>query len=283
MENKKIVPGIAKLSMTEFRKLSEFIYREYGIKLPDVKKTMLEGRLQKRLKANSITTFKDYVDFVFSDEGKKKELIHMIDVVTTNKTDFFREPAHFDYLTEVALPEILKDGSRKNLKIWSAGCSSGEEPYTIAMVFEEFKEDHPLLDYQIFASDISTRILQDAVNAVYKMEKVAPVPMYLKKKYLLKSKNPDLRTVRIVPKLRNKVRYGRINFMDASYPIEEKFDIIFCRNVIIYFDRKTQEEVINKLARNLKTGGYFFLGHSESIANMNVPLRNMKPTIFRKI
>jgi chemotaxis protein methyltransferase CheR len=273
----------AQLSDAQFSKLSSFIYTEFGIKMPPVKKTMLQSRLHKRLRALNIATFKDYVEYVFSREGSE-EVIHMIDVVSTNKTDFFREPVHFDFLKNILLPELaIEAKTSAPVKIWSAGCSSGEEVYTIAMTLQDFKTDHPGLDYHILGTDISTRILRDATNAIYKESKVQMVPMSIKKKYLLKSKDRVNPTVRIVPELRKKTTFRRLNFMSGSYDVNEVFDIIFCRNVLIYFDRQTQEKVIQKLCFKLKKGGYFFLGHSESITGLNVPLQQVQPTIYRRI
>jgi len=274
----------AELSQEDFAKLSSFIYRESGIKMPPVKRIMLQSRLQKRLKELRMTTFKEYCNYVFSKEGLNNEIIHMLDVVSTNKTDFFREPVHFDFLSSIILPEYTGDVKfKKQFKIWSAGCSSGEEPYTIAIVLFEFFESHPGFDFSILGTDISTRILQSAIDAVYKEDKVIGVPLELKKKYFLKSKDRQNPTVKMGPQLRSKVRFERLNFMDSSYSINESFDVIFCRNVLIYFDRETQESVINKLCTKLNSGGYFFLGHSESILNMNVPLKQIKPTIYQKI
>jgi chemotaxis protein methyltransferase CheR len=173
--------------------------------------------------------------------------------------------------------------ANRTLKVWSAGCSSGEEPYTIAIVLAEFSEKNPGFDFSILGTDISTQILQKAIDAVYKEDRVNVVPLEMKRKYLLRSKDRTNPTVKIAPQLRKKVRYGRLNFMDNQYDIPETFDVIFCRNVLIYFDRETQERVIDKLCGKLKSGGYFFLGHSESIMNMNLPLRQIKPTIFKRI
>lgn len=274
----------ATLSEDEFQRLSTYIFSEFGIKMPPVKKIMLQSRLQKRLRELQMNNFKDYVDFVFSEEGLSNEVIHMIDVVSTNKTDFFREPIHFDFLQSVILPELAGNHfSGRPVKIWSAGCSSGEEPYTIAMTIAEFQEKFPELDYQILATDISSRILKSAVEAIYKESRAELIPMSLRKKYLLKSKDRTNPSVRIVPDLRKKVVFQRLNFMEHNYSIGDTFDVIFCRNVLIYFDRDTQEKVINRLCTKLKSGGYFFLGHSESITNINVPLRQIRPTIFQRI
>jgi chemotaxis protein methyltransferase CheR len=265
----------------DFRQLSTFINSELGIKMPPAKKVMLQSRLQKRLNELKSASFREYIDFIFSDEGRN-ELINVLDIVTTNKTDFFREPLHFDYLTEKVLPEFASGNGRSVLKVWSAGCSTGEEPYTLAMVLSDFRENNRDFDFHITASDISTRVLKKAAEAIYNEDRVASMSLTKKKKYLLKSKNNIKRTVRIIPELRSKVRFIQMNFMDSVYVTDTMFDIVFCRNVLIYFDRKTQEEVINKLCTRLKPGGYFFLGHSESITNFEVPLKQLQSTIFRK-
>lgn len=270
----------AKLSKKDFNRLSEFIYENFGIKMPPAKHIMLQSRLQKRLRALQIPDFSEYVSYVFSKKGIS-EIIHMIDVVSTNKTDFYREAQHFDFLTNTILPELFDYNKQRFVKCWSAGCSSGEEVYTLAIVLNEFARLHSGLDYSILGTDISTIVLQKAISAVYAEEKVAMIPLDIKKRYMLKSKDREKPTVRINKNLRQKVSFARLNFMDNSYNIADNFDIIFCRNVLIYFDRKTQENVINKLCRHLKKGGYFFLGHSESVTGLNVPLTQVKPTVFR--
>lgn len=272
-----------KMSTDDFNRLSKFIYNELGIKMPIEKKLMLQSRLLKRLSELHVESFQAYLDFVFSKEGKESELRTVIDLVTTNKTDFFREPAHFEYLNEVVLPELTEEKKRKKIKFWSAGCSSGEEPYTLAMTLNDYLEKMPGYDFSLLATDLSTRVLEKASLAIYGMDRIKDIPLSLKKKYLLKSKDPNNKTVRIVPSLRKKITFQRLNFMNPAYYTDDDFDAIFCRNVIIYFDRATQEAVINKLIAHLRPGGYFFLGHSESITNMDVPLKHIRPTIFQKI
>jgi len=285
-ESLNSLSSVYKLTMPDsvFEKLSNFIYTEYGIKMPAAKKVMLQSRLQKRLREMKMNSYEEYCDFVFSRDGEALELVHMIDVVTTNKTDFFREPTHFDFLVNTVLPEfVAREKLKKTMKIWSAGCSSGEEVYTLAIVISDFIEKHKNLDYSILGTDISTRILQKAFDAVYAEERAINIPLETKRKYFLRSKDRLKPTVRLIPELRKKAQYQRLNFMDENYNIHDVFDIIFCRNVLIYFDRETQQNVINRLCRHLKTGGYFFLGHSESITGMKVPLVQLKPTIFMKV
>jgi chemotaxis protein methyltransferase CheR len=274
----------SELTDKDFERLSLFIYNNYGIKLPLNKKIMLQSRLKSRLKENNIATFKEYCEFVLSGRGGEAEIINMIDVVSTNKTDFYREAVHFDFLNQKALPEMLIEQDLNHLKVWSSACSSGEEPYTLAFVLSEFREQFPNFDFSILGTDISTRILDKARIAIYPIDRVDVVPLAEKKKYLLKSKDTENPSIRIIPELRAKTRYARLNLIDDSYTgIPRDFDLLFCRNVLIYFDRPTQEKVIQKLCGHLRVGGYFFLGHSESISAMDVPLKQIKPTIFQKI
>ena len=270
------------LSDVDFRRLARFIEGELGIRMPDTKRIMLESRLQKRIRHFHMKDFREYVDFVFSEEGRNTELINMIDAVTTNKTDFFREADHFDFLLERVLPDWCAERSGV-MSFWSAGCSTGEEPYTLAMVLEEFKEANRGFDYRIFASDLSSQVLERAQAAIYDEEKAAPIPMSYKKKYLLKSKNKDLSLVRIKPELRRRVSFARINFMDDRYPIEGMFDVAFCRNVIIYFERKTQEAILRKICGHIRSGGWLILGHSETLTGMDMPLKSVAPTIYARL
>ena len=270
----------AQLTDADFAKLSRFIYTQYGIKMPPEKKIMLQSRLQKRLRALCIYSFKEYIDYVFGGNNND-EVIHMMDVVSTNKTDFYREPAHFEFLRSTLLPKIYE--TKKNIKVWSAGCSSGPEVYTLAIEFSEFAGGHAGFDFSILGTDISTLMLKKAYGGVYPEEMVEVIPLELKRKYLLKSKDKSKKLVRVNENLRRKVKFQRLNFIEDQYSISEQFDIIFCRNVLIYFDRETQEKVINKLCNFLKLGGIFFLGHSESITNINVPLKQIKPTVYSRI
>ena len=273
-----------KLSNSDFNKLSNFINSNFGIKMPEVKRIMLQSRLQKRLKELNFTSFKQYCDYLFSAKGQKEEVFKMMDVVSTNKTDFFREPVHFDFLKRNILNNYINSHSlNKNLKIWSAGCSSGEEAYTLAIVLSELKTQNPEIYFSILATDISTKMLNKASLAIYDENKIDIIPFELKKKYFLKSKDHSKKKVRVIKELRNKVNFSRLNLMDNNYNVQEKFDCVFCRNTLIYFDHKVQEDVINKLCQKLKKDGYFFLGHSESITNMNVPLKQIQPTIFKKL
>jgi chemotaxis protein methyltransferase CheR len=210
----------------------------------------------------------------------------MIDLVTTNKTDFFREPDHFDYLVREVLPAWVRqrrDGHVAKIRIWSAGCSTGEEPFTLAMVLHEFASVTPGFDFQILATDISTRVLETACLAIYPEERIAPVPGHLKRKYFLKSRDRSVPNVRIVPALRHKVQFRHLNLMADDFGIREQIDIIFCRNVIIYFDRPTQQRVLRHLCQHLAADGHLFLGHSETLEGLDLRLKGVCPTVYRKI
>jgi chemotaxis protein methyltransferase CheR len=275
----------AMLSENDFQRLSELIQSSCGIKMPNPKKIMLEARLRKRLKALGMKSFRAYCDYLFSTEGRKQELVPMIDVITTNKTDFFREPRHFDYLTQTAVPELGRSdgaGIRRQLVVWSAGCSTGEEPYTIAMVLNEYTKNQPAFHFMVLATDISTKVLDKAMRGIYGQERIEAVPGALKKQYFMQSRDPKKYLVRIVPELRAAVRFRRLNFMDGDFGMREPMDIIFCRNVIIYFDKPTQERLLKRLCEHLIPGGYIFMGHSETLSGLNVPLVSVGSMVYRK-
>lgn len=280
------VPRHSTMTPELFQCLSAFIYNEIGIKMPPAKQTMLETRLARRLKAMEISSYQEYFNYLKSPEGKARELGPMIDVVTTNKTDFFREPRHFDYLVERALPDLIVRGAggARPLMIWSAACSSGEEAYTLAMVINDYRlRTGGSYTFMVLGTDISTRVLESAKRGIYDEERVQPVPEHMRKRYLMRSRDRDKRQVRIVPELREMVRFRRVNFMEHDFGLREKMDVIFCRNVLIYFDRPTQEAVINRLCDHLAPGGYLFTGHSETINGLRAPLTTVANTISRRL
>jgi len=271
------------MTSRDFNRLSAHINHAYGIKMPAAKKVMLECRLQKRLAYLQMPSYSAYCEYLFSEEGMEQEMVHMVDAVTTNKTDFFREGSHFDFLTQHALPELCEGYTGyKELRVWSAGCSSGEEVYTLAMVLNEFTEMISGTGYRVTGTDISLSVLSKAMEAVYTEDRIADIPIWLRKKYFLRSKDRAKQTIRINAETRTKTDFRRLNLMDETYDIPETFDIIFCRNVLIYFDKTVQCAVINKLAQKLKPGGYLFLGHSETVSGMQLTLAQVQPTILKK-
>lgn len=276
-----------RLSKRDFERLSHFIHSSIGVKMPFSKMTMVESRLRKRLRKLKIGTFSDYCEFLFSNQGMEQELKFFIDVITTHKTEFFREPDHFEYLVQRVIPELIAkrgSGLNKKLNLWSAASSRGNEAYTIAIVLDEFRRRYPGLnfDFLILGTDISTDVLGTAQKAIYEHEEIEPVPLNLRKKYFLKSKNSKNNLVRVVPELRNKVRFRQLNLMDGNFQLREPMDIIFCRNVIIYFDKKTQDTLISRLCHHLRPGGYLFMGHSEVLHCNDLPLVSTAPAVYRK-
>jgi len=274
-------PHLDQLSPKNFARLSAFIHAYSGIKMPANKQTMLEGRLRRRMRIYGHTNLNDYCRFLFEDGGLEAETVHLIDVVTTNKTEFFREPSHFDFLEKKGLP-ILAEGRRKPIKVWSAAASIGAEAYTLAMVLEDFVAGRPGLDYVILATDICTDVLARGVAGRYPESMIEPVSMARRRQYLMQSKDRSTGEVRIRPQLRSKVAFGRLNLMDQAYPVERDLDIIFCRNILIYFDKPTQAKVLTRLCDHLVPGGYLFLGHSESIVGLDLPVRQVANTVFQK-
>lgn len=269
------------LSQRDFRQLAEYIYNYSGIKMPDTKRTMLEGRLRKRLRATGHHSFREYCDFLFRHNGLESEAIYLIDVVTTNKTDFFREPNHFEYMEKFALPALSAAG-HKRIRAWSSACSTGAEPYTMAMIMAEAASAQVIQDFSILATDLSTDVLRKAHSGIYTRELLDPVPASFKQKYVMGPTDPSRREVRISPRLRSKIGFARLNLMDPSYQIGDAVQIIFCRNVLIYFDKKTQAHVLTQLCNRLISGGYLFIGHSETITGINLPLRQVANTVFQK-
>ena len=271
--------NLRKIGDREFRRLSEFIESEVGIKLPPVKRSLLESRLQKRLKKLGIGDFPAYVDHLFNSSEGKVEIVEMIDAVTTNKTDFMREPAHFEYMINQALPALSGRGS---ISLWSAACSSGQEPFNMAMFMEEFNRQARAVDYHVTATDISNSSLAKGRDAIYRMSDIDVVSDQFRKRYFLKSKRKDSDLVRIKPEIRKNVHFQPINLMKDDYGLRRKFDIVFCRNVLIYFNKENQTKVIQRIIDHMNDGAYLFLGHSESLAGMRNHLRSVGSSVYRK-
>ena len=270
------------LSSRNFDALSRYIYDYSGIKMPVTKLTMLEGRLRRRLRATGISNFNDYCDYLFKHGGIDKEAIFLIDAVTTNKTDFFREPKHFDYMAATGLPELVAAG-HKRLRLWSAACSIGAEPYTMAMVMQDFADGASGVDYRILATDLSTEVLHAARRGVYPRDMIQPVPVDMQRRYVMVSREAVRGEVRIHPRLRSTVGFARMNLMDSAYKVGDPMHMIFCRNVLIYFDKPTQAKVLSRLCDCLVPGGFLYVGHSETVTGITLPVRQVANTVFKKI
>jgi chemotaxis protein methyltransferase CheR len=297
--------GSAEMAET-FTALRQFVQDTLGIKMPPAKVPLLQSRLQSRIRALGLGSLPEYRDYLFASPEAARELVQFIDAVTTNKTDFWREANHFEFLASRVLPEVVahrqhassepriplrggfgvkassspSSADDKVVKVWCAGCSSGEEPYTLAMTVDDFGRDKPTWDYRILATDISSKVLAHAKQGIYDAERVEPLPPHLRNRYVMRAKDRSKNVVRIVPRLRSRIAFHRLNFMDKDYGVSDVFDAVFFRNVAIYFDGPTQEAVVNRLCKNLRPGGYFFMGQSESLAGANVPLRHVGPSIY---
>lgn len=275
------------LSEHHFRSIAEVIEARVGIQLPASKRTMVEGRLRKRVRALQLDTLDDYGRHLFDEGRLPEEFVHLVDCVTTNKTDFFREPAHFDLLRDTLVPRLCQLAAHRNdrplLKVWSAAASSGAEAYTLGMVLQDMVAEGHRFDFAILGTDISTEVLRIAVDGIYSEEMLAVVPPALRRRYVMASRDPARQVGRIVPELRRHVRFRHLNLMDLRYSVDRDVDVIFCRNVLIYFDRPTQRAVLGRLASHLRPGGYIVVGHSESMSVAGVPgLAQVTSTVFRR-
>lgn len=273
-----------RMSNRDFERLGSVIQDYCGIRMPPAKKTMVEGRLRRRVRALDLPSIHDYCRRLFDDGALESELVELIDAVTTNKTDFFREIDHFQFLANTGLDHLMaqphRPGRDRPMKLWSAASSIGAEPYTLAMVLKEYARTVKDLRFDIIGTDICTDVLAKAKLAIYPEEMIAPVPPDMARRYVRRSRDRSKPTVRLVPEIRQCVRFGHLNLMDEQYPIDDMMDVVFCRNILIYFDKDTQQAVLRKLCRHLRPGGYLFVGHSETVAGLGLPLRQVATAIF---
>jgi len=271
------------LSARAYRAIVDIVYQHSRIKLGEDKQTLLANRLGKRIRHLGLLSYDDYCDKLRAP-GSQEEIEHLVDLISTNHTRFYREPDHFTYLTEKILPGLIPrlHSDRSPLRIWSAASSSGEEPYTLAIVLSEYLRAHPSLAWKIEASDISRSILAKAEKAIYRMDAVEPVPMELLRRYFQKGVGEHDGYCRVRKELREKVRYARVNLFQDEYPITPKQHVIFCRNVMIYFDIPSREEAVRRLTQFLVPGGYLIVGHSESLMGVRHGLVGIKQGIYQK-
>ncbi|MBP7653612.1 protein-glutamate O-methyltransferase CheR [Candidatus Dependentiae bacterium] len=259
------------LNDSDFTYFRNLVYDICGICISADKKEMLKCRINKRLKDLNLESYKEYKNYI---KNNSEEITNFINAVSTNKTDFFREKNHFDFLSEHIKKNINK---MKDLYIWSAACSTGEEPYSIAMTLNEELYDNPNVNSLILATDIDTNVLAKAYKGSYKHDQIQGIPRHLLLKYFEKSGD----SYNIKKNLREVLRFKHLNLIEP-FPFNKKFDFIFCRNVMIYFDSKTQQELVNKFYNMIKPGGYLFIGHSESLTRLNIKFKYIKPAVYQK-
>jgi len=268
------------LTQAQFIRISGLVKDMCGINLHDGKMELVRARLNKRLRKLGITSFDDYLDYV-SHESSGRELVGMLDALTTNLTSFFREASHFDYLANGILAPLASSAT-KRLRIWCAGCSTGEEPYCIAMTMREMIPDLDRWDAKILDTDLSTEVLAKAARGVYSEDKLKTVPPQMRHKYFQPSSVKGEKVFQVSPSIRKLVSFARLNLME-SWPMSGPFDVIFCRNVMIYFDKPTQGKLVRRYCEILRPQGTLFIGHSESLTGVKHQFKYVEPTVYEKV
>lgn len=266
-----------KLSPKQFDKISRVVYQISGIDLHEGKEELVKARLLKRLRHLKLANFDHYLKYIANDKSGA-EIRTMVDVLTTNKTNFFREPEHLYFLRDEIIPSLEKGPVR----IWSAGCSSGEEPYSIAITLCEAIPDIGRRDIKILATDISDRMMEKARKGLYNEDAFDGVPHQLKNKYFERIRSGSDHKYQVINQLQNMVRFAKLNLMEA-WPMKGPFEVIFCRNVMIYFDKQTQETLVRRFWSLLREGGHLLVGHSESLNFLAHDFRYIKPAVYQKV
>jgi len=275
-----LINSMPQITNQEFEIFRKIIYDECGIKLTEVKKALVQARLMKRLRKLNISGYMEYHTYLM--DHYDDELINLINAITTNKTDFFREPKHFDFLNEVVFPQFEREGKKK-IRIWSAGCSTGEEPYSLAITIAEYYQNKSLPDIKILSTDIDTNVLQQGEDGNYSVDVLSNVDRKIVKKYFLKGTGSNEDFFSANENIKRFVFFRRLNLLDDAFPMKGEFDVIFCRNVVIYFDKQTRQNLFVKFHKYLNCKGCFFAGHSETLTGINDKFRLIGNTIYRKI
>ena len=277
--------NIPKISENDFLAVGELITRRYGIRMPAEKKIMFQSRLHSRLRELNIESYDEYCQFVLNPQNTERELSAMINFISTNKTEFFRESEHFFLLRSEILPELFGRTmtSQGLVRCWSAGCSSGQEAFSMAMELEEFKREYKGgVDYNILGTDVSAKVLDVAKKGIYPFSQSTQIPENYLSNYVLKSKDTQKPRIKIIKTIRSKVVFNHGNLMDTEYQFDNTFELIFLRNTLIYFSRKDQMNILRNVLSHLNKGGYLFIGHSESLINFDLPIRTIAPSLYQK-
>ena len=278
----QINSGMMAISDGEFNALRDLIHKRFGINLTEQKRSLLVGRLQKLMRTRGFSTFQQYIDFLTGDKSEQG-LSELVDLISTNHTYFNREKDHFSYFLETALPKVverLKQQNRRDLRIWCAGSSTGEEPYTLVMLMMEYLgADYKNWDAGILATDISDRALSTARAGIYAQDRVDQLPANLRNKYFTPAANGQLA---VREDVKREVTYRRFNLMNSSFPFKHPFQVIFCRNVMIYFDQPTRDALVSRFHKHSEQGGYLFIGHSETLGRSQTIYRYIQPALYQK-
>ena len=280
--NSRSLFGIKPITRAEFRGISEFMHDAAGVFLSEAKQALVVGRLSKRLSQLGIPSFGAYLAFI--SKGNDAERQYCIDALCTNETHFFREPQHFDFLTQRVFPlwkqQRSVDPAFRRIRVWSAACSTGEEPYSLAMLLFDHFAPEDGWELEIWGSDLSTKVLARAESALFSIDRATEIPIELRKRYMLRGTDEQEGRMTVKKEIRSLVSFRQINLMDEKLPMTGKFQLIFCRNVLIYFDAQTKIEVVSKLGRFLDPNGFFFLGHAESLVQTGGLARCGVPTVY---
>ncbi len=275
----ELVISLIKLTEKEFKQIADYVKANYGIQLKEEKMALVTGRLHGLVTQHDFKSFSEYFDYVVNDKTGEAA-ITFINKITTNHTYFMREPEHFYYLRDKVLPHLMNEIPNRDLRIWSAGCSSGEEPYTLAMLIDEYLgAEKKNWDAKILATDISLKALDEAKKGIYSNKDIAPLPAHWKLNYFTKI---DSETSAVGDSIKNEVVFRRFNLMNQTFSFKKKFHVIFCRNVMIYFNNETKHELVSKFYGLTEQGGYLFIGHAESLNRELTKFKFIMPAVYRK-
>ncbi len=276
-----MIEGTPVLHDRELAAIVQLVYQKSGITLHEGKRALISARLQKRLREGGFKSFKAYLATVEQDESGQ-ELVSLLDAIATNHTSFFREPQHFTCLVERLLPRLANASRPRDIRIWSAACSSGEEPFSIVMTLMDALPLQAMARVRVLASDISTKALARATSGLYPMERVQSVPLATLKRYFKRGLGALEGLAQVAPGVRSAVEFRRLNLLEIDH-LGETFDVIFCRNVMIYFDKAVQQRVVTMLERHLRPGGTLFISHSESLNGIRHGLRWVAPATYERV
>jgi chemotaxis protein methyltransferase CheR len=277
-----VPPPKGKISDSQFKFLTDYLSTRYGLRIPAEKRVLLESRLISRLNLLKLNNIEEYIDFTFKSKEPNTEYQYFIEQITTHKTFFFRENYQFDFLSK-SLSTYMSKRPAGQLNIWSAGCSTGEEVYTLGMIMNEKKSELPLLDYKIIGTDISIPSLKKAAKGIFTNE-LENLPDRFKEKYFTASEtSPGVKSLQFNhSEIKSKIQLGVLNLNNKAYNLSQTFDFVFCRNVTIYFDAHTRNQVLNRIVDKIRPGGYLFLGHSETALGTELPIKSIQPTVYQK-